>query len=44
MFKSGVPGNGFEITEHVLQVTSGFGPMARHTSIPLRNIASAPTH
>ena len=40
-FKSSVPGNGFEIDEHVLRVQRGFGPFKKWTTIPLRNIASA---
>lgn len=40
-YRSGVIGNGFEITERTLTVHKGFGLLKKTVVIPLRNIASA---
>jgi hypothetical protein len=40
-YKSGVIGNGFEITDRTLTIFTGFWPMKKRVVIPLRNIASA---
>ena len=40
-YKSGVIGNGFEITDSTLTINSGWGLTKKKVVIPLRNIASA---